>query len=292
VIPDRRVLFIVGSGRSGTTLVYEILCCDPAAAWISNYSQRLTRLARLHPRAPSGFKGSTTRFAVRPVEGYRLYDRVRARAGGAYDGVLTGQDCSDREVGALRRAIARHLSRRSADYFVSKNTRNTRRVGYLAAALPEATFVHVVRHPVAVVGSMLAVPFFDDVRIWWLGGARVAELVARGHDRSLLAAEVWLRETAACDAALSTVPESRRAVVHYEDFVDDPIDEVSSVLELVDREPSPSLVRQIKARAISNRNGPTMSRLTVEQQASIWSVVGDRAARYGYSLGDPGRLAQ
>lgn len=289
---DKPILFVVGSGRSGTTLLYEILCSDPTATWVSNYSQRAAKLAGLHPHGPTAFKGSGSRLAVRPVEGYRLFDRIRPPStDGRGDAVLSGEDLSDAERLALKRAVDHHLSRRGAWYFVNKNTRNTRRVGYLTAAFPDARVAHVVRHPVAAVGSMLAVPFFDEVRVWWLGGARVADLVSGGLDRTLLAAEVWAREVAACDLALSHMPVGNWTTVYYEELVEDPGPVLSSILSLVGRPWTPTLKRQVEERSLSNRNRTTMSRLTADQQEAIWTVVSEPATRHGYVLGRPDRCA-
>ena len=35
-----RVAFLVGAGRSGTTLLYKLLCLHPQVAYISNYENR------------------------------------------------------------------------------------------------------------------------------------------------------------------------------------------------------------------------------------------------------------
>src|SRR6266511_4315156 len=53
---DLAPLFIVGAPRSGTSLLYKLLCLHPRAAWISNWGRRapgqpaLAMLNRLAPR--------------------------------------------------------------------------------------------------------------------------------------------------------------------------------------------------------------------------------------------------
>ena len=271
-------------------MIFEILCSDPGAAWVSNYSQRLPALGRLHPPVPGAFKGSSSRLSVRPVEGYRVFDRVRSLAGDESDGgVLTSEALSEEERTALVRVLRHHLARPGARFFINKNTRNTRRVGYLSAAFPECRVVHVIRHPIAAVGSMLAVPFLDDVRVWWLGGERVADLVASGHDRTLLAAEIWIREVTACEQALSEIPEDRWRTVYYEDFVADPLPGLEAVLALIGAQLSSEVVDQASRRAPGNRNVATMRSLTGAQQELIWGVVNERALRHGYTFGSSDR---
>src|SRR6266542_5558719 len=56
---DLAPLFIVGAPRSGTSLLYKLLCLHPRAAWISNWARRapgvpaVVLLNRLAPRMPA-----------------------------------------------------------------------------------------------------------------------------------------------------------------------------------------------------------------------------------------------
>lgn len=286
------VLFLVGSGRGGTTVIYEAICSHPAAGWISNYSQRFPPAARLHPRRPMASKESGTRYLPRPVEGYRIFDAARHGRGASagcstLDGILGKQDLSARERTRLRRAVAQHVAPRHVEFFVNKNTRNTRRVGYLAAAFPEARFVHVVRHPLAAVASLLAVDFFDDIDAWWLPDTTVADLVDRGSPPELVAAEIWARETSACTQALSTIPADVQLLLHYERFATDPEASAAEILCLVDETLTPAVTRLLASRGVSNRNATSIGRVSAEQQARVWERVSDIAEAHGYRVDDP-----
>ena len=58
VTPDQSApLFIVGAPRSGTSLLYKLLCLHPQAAWISNWSRRAPGVA-----AVAGFNRVALRF--------------------------------------------------------------------------------------------------------------------------------------------------------------------------------------------------------------------------------------
>lgn len=283
-VDGKPVLFLVGSGRSGTTLLYELLCVHPAAAWISNLSQRRPALARLHPARPTAFKGDRRRWTPRPVEGYRLYDRVRPDSSAAprRDGDrLVAADLSPRERADLRAAVAAHLRPARARFFVNKNTRNTRRVGYLAAAFPEARFVHVVRNPIATVSSLARVAFFRQLHAFWRDGRPVSELIADGEAPELLAAELWTSETRSCRTELDDLDPQRVLVVRYEELVTDPVATLAAAAGLVGETVHPAMLEEIEARGVADRN-TAGGGLPAHLVPAVWDIVAGEAARFGY----------
>jgi len=104
---DLAPLFIVGAPRSGTSLLYKLLCLHPRAAWISNWGRRapgqpaLAMLNRLAPRLPAtrrrawfGADGGNAyvygrprplveRLFPMPVEGEPVYRRCGVGCGAA-----------------------------------------------------------------------------------------------------------------------------------------------------------------------------------------------------------------
>ncbi|MCO5321151.1 MAG: sulfotransferase [Microthrixaceae bacterium] len=282
-------MFIVGSGRSGTTLLYELVCSHPASSWVSNYSQRVSAFARVHPSVPAAHKDAAarralSRLAVRPVEGYRLFDRVRpdSERGPTGDGGLRASDITPREVASLRRAVAQHQAPGRVDFFVNKNTRNTRRVGYLAAAFPDARFVHITRHPLATARSLARVDFFRSLPIFWESKGTVAERLASGVEPEVLAAEFWNRETSLCREALLALENERVLEIHYEDLVTEPRQVLESVFNHVGETTPHSTQAVLEGRGVSNRNTAALHESGSETATAVWRVVGDVAAAYGY----------
>ncbi len=124
---DLAPLFIVGAPRSGTSLLYKLLCLHPRAAWISNWARRapgvpaVVLLNRLAPRMPAtrrrtwfGSDGASAyvygrpralveRLFPMPVEGEPVYRHCGIGTGAA--GV------PERQTAALRRSFAREQGR-------------------------------------------------------------------------------------------------------------------------------------------------------------------------------------
>src|SRR4051812_4787008 len=108
-----RPVFLVGVGRSGTTVLYEMLAGHCDFAWFSNYTERAPRLPQLAALstlyAPAGLKGRPARLMPRPVEGYRLWDGCTPPFAGPSEAPLTEADVTDGAVRRTRRLIAAHL---------------------------------------------------------------------------------------------------------------------------------------------------------------------------------------
>ena len=226
-----RPVFVLGTGRCGSTLVHEVLARHEETGFVTNLDD--LRLApssawqnRLWRRLPADVtrKGGT-RFA--PSEGYRVLAREVSPM--IVDPVrdLHARDATpwlrDRLVGFVE-----DRSRRlDAPVFLHKFT-GWPRAGLLRACFPDAVFVEVVRDGRAVANSWLQMP-------WWRGHRAPAEWnfgplppdlerLWLEHDRSfpVLAALSWRRLMTAYDEARAEVPPERWHRVRYEDVVDAP----------------------------------------------------------------------
>jgi len=272
-------LFVTGTGRSGTTACYEFLCSHPDTTWLSNWSQRLPPLARLHPRGTeAGKERPGARWTFRPVEGYVVFDR--ALVGDGPHQVAR----SPERLRALRRALDHHRvpgRRDQPPVLVSKNTRNSRAVPTLDALYPDARFVHLVRDPVATVASMVRVAFFPTITIEWEGvPTLVADAVARGADPIELAARIWEEETRIAATDLAGLAPDRVWHLRYEDLVASPRDSLAALCGFAGLDPArhPGFDRRA-AEMAPRTGGPPPDPTGV---ATVWSVCGPTAATVGY----------
>jgi Sulfotransferase family len=232
-------LFIVGAPRSGTSLLYKLLCLHPAAAWISNWSRRapgvapvaaLNRLARRpSPARRSVWFGSDTanayvygrrrslreRLYPMPVEGEPLYRHCGVGQG------PTGQPAEDRQAACLRRTFANLQRWSGGRVLISKRIANNQRIPFLAAAFPGARFLHLIRDGRAVAYSLSRVDWWEDGVVWWYGDTP-RHWRERGGDPWELVATHWVRELTSIEEGLTTVAPDRRLELRYEILVDDP----------------------------------------------------------------------
>ncbi|HYN99137.1 MAG TPA: sulfotransferase [Actinomycetota bacterium] len=233
-------LFLVGAPRSGTTLVYKMLCLHPETAWISNWNRvapgmrslsALNRFAPLMPNARhrawfgensnayvyGAGRGLRQRLVPAPVEGEPLF----RRAGLGEAEITSPADVPLESVEALRKAF-RAIQRYSGGmYFVNKRVANNRRIPLLAEAFPTARFLEIVRDGRSVAQSLSTVDWWPNSRIWW-NGVTPLEWEAEGRDPWELCARSWVEELKVTSRGLSFVAPSKVMKVAYEDFVSQP----------------------------------------------------------------------
>ena len=215
-------LFVVGSGRSGTTVVLAGISCAPGVmaiprlagrvAWATGMAARMTR----HQVGPSSWRRPSPESTA-----------IFSEAG------LT----QDLQV-SLRRSVSKcdestlHMERMAQRFnsirvhgnvgtVVVKNTAACARVPILATTFPRAAFVHVLRHPGWVIDSLLQTRFWTDMTLWW-DGRTVAEY-AHANKMSLetVAARHWSKQVTSLSRDLGDLAESRSLIIRYEKFVQD-----------------------------------------------------------------------
>lgn len=228
-----RPLFVVGCGRSGTTLVYEMLCGHERLGWFSTYTDRwpgVPQLAMLsRPYSAMRQRGPVPRRLPMPSEGYRIWDRCCLQPIERRSQPLFADDAHPTERERLTAAIFSHLRCQGRERFVNKNTRNARRVGWLTALLPAAKVIHVLREPRATVSSLLNVAFWRDLRLHWRDNRSTAELLADGVAPEVLAAELWRNDVARARADGERLGSERYLEVRYEAFLSRPREQLERI---------------------------------------------------------------
>jgi hypothetical protein len=293
---DVRFVFVLGTGRCGSSLVHEVLARHPGVGFLSNLEDRLAAppiagrwngpLFRILP--PSFSAKGRPRFA--PSEGYRILERRVSPAVCAPIRDLTENDATP----WLARRFAAFFEQRArvqrAPLFLHKFT-GWPRARFIRAALGDVTFVHVVRDGRAVASSLVQMP-------WWRGWAgpegwgwgRLPEPLEKAWETSgrsfpVLAALEWKILLDAFDEARSTVPSPRWHEIRYEDFVADPRAVTGRILEAVELPWTERFERAFgRYRFDPSRADAFRRDLSDEDLRAIEDVVGDDLARRGYDV--------
>ncbi|MDQ3991058.1 MAG: sulfotransferase [Actinomycetota bacterium] len=217
--------FIVGCGRSGTTLLGMLV---GAHSRVDYLLEPYHRWAVVDPDTDTP----------------HLYFRTSTRW------ILTSADVTARTRDRYRRVFPARPGR----LLVEKNPNNTVRIGYLRALAPEARYVHIARDGASVARSIAGVARREDPTIsgkpgfrWWWGAddARWTALVLDserfGHfprevtrlvtheERGLAEWIVSMREMERFEDELG----DRLLTVRYEDLVTHPEETLSAVLEFL-----------------------------------------------------------
>src|SRR5215218_1994673 len=227
-------VFLIGTGRCGSTLVHELLACHPGVGFISNLEDRVPGvppIARrsanaLYRRAPASLRG-TKGFRYAPSEAYRALAREVSSTITEPSRDLLAADAIPWLAGRFQAFFASRAAAQRTPVFLHKFT-GWPRAGFIAAVLPEARFINVVRDGRAVVASGLKTPWWRGHRgpeQWpWgpLPPEYAAEWEASGRSFVLLAGLGWKLLMDAYASARDLVPADRWLDVRFEDVLADP----------------------------------------------------------------------
>jgi omega-hydroxy-beta-dihydromenaquinone-9 sulfotransferase len=248
--PDDRVAFLVGAGRSGTTLLYKLLCLHPQVAYISNYESRFDWFPdgiaaravawQLDPKIRAWFnRGGNAYFIDRPWfkkvfptphEGESVFNACGLPLTPGRDEVPQA-----RTAASLRRRFERIRRRAGAAVFLSKRTANNRRIRQLEAIFPTARYVHLVRDGREVARSLSTVGWWDNHKVWW-DGRTPLEMEQLGESRLEICARNWVRELEELREQLADIEPGRVLLLRYEELLADPLRNLERVLRFLDVE--------------------------------------------------------
>ena len=277
-------VFIVGCGRSGTTLVYDTLAAHEAFAWISNWTDRSGRpeLAAFHGIFRKVRRGelASRRGMPRPSEGYRLLDRaldLRLDTGVLDEAAATPER-------AARAICVADTHRRfgQAPVFLNKNTRNARLLGMLGAIFPDALLVHVLRSPLDAISSLVEVSWWPTLPLWTHSGATPRDVAASHEEEVAIAAGLWCAETTAAREVGARYAD-RYMEIRYEDFLADPSGVTQGLLDRIGLAPTPAFARTMDHLTVRQRVDSHRERLTVREQQLAWERVQQVAGDFSYT---------
>lgn len=282
-------IFLIGSGRSGSSFLAEVLSNHPDVAYLTFLSNRFPYRPRYNRFVLRGLKVPGINLLLRHrfgiVEAYRFWD---AHAPGFSEPTrdLLAADLTERTRSSLRRAVAANLVPGRRRFF-AKIT-GWGRIGFLNEVFPDAIFIHLVRDGRDVANSLLQVDFWRG----WHGPQnwRFGELSSHNQqlwekfDRSFvaLAGICWRILVNSVEEARDQAEPGRFLEVRYEDFVDDPIIVLRQILSKCKLDPTPQFFREFNPSDVRDASGKHRRDLTDRQQKILATVTREPRKRYDY----------
>jgi omega-hydroxy-beta-dihydromenaquinone-9 sulfotransferase len=237
-----RLVFVLGTGRCGSTLVEEVLCRHPSVGFVSNLEDRFNLPVGagrwngpLYRRLPAAVT-QKSRLRYAPSEAYRVLSREVSPLLASPPRDLLAGDVTPWLESRFRSFFTERARAQSTDTFLHKFT-GWPRSGFIRGVFPSARFIHVVRDGRAVANSWLQMA-------WWLGyegpdhwqwGPLPADLAAEweesGKSFVVLAGLLWKMLIDAFDLARKEIPAADWLEVRYEDVAASPRTAFAKMLE-------------------------------------------------------------
>jgi hypothetical protein len=288
-------VFLISNGRSGSSLMQEILCRHPEVAFISNLEDRIPSLPPSASRfnnpiyrrvPPTMTRKGRVRFA--PSEAYRILTRQVSAMVADSVRDLVASDAEPWVARKFRSFFEERASAQGRDVFLHKFT-GWPRTGFTTAIFPQARFINVVRDGRSVVASTL--------RSFWgwpgfrgpehlhspLPQAYLEEWEASGRSFPLLSGLVWKMRMEVFAKARQLVPPEQWLDVRFEDVLDTPQDQFKLMLDFMglnhDKEFDASLT---KVNLQSNQKESFKRELDPHSVALLESSLGELLQEWGY----------
>ena len=269
-------IFVVGTGRSGSTVFFDIFAKHRNVAWLSSLARsfpdrpELNRLLLQLRGLPLADRVLDRYFG--PSEAYPFWDRNCPGFSNPYRDLLA-DDVTPAAAERIRKVLARMVSPLRS-YFVAKIT-GWPRVRYLREIFPEAVFIEVTRNPCATVSSLLAVPFWDGWRgpPNWRRGPLPADLDAlwRNENESFvaLAAIEFVMVERAMTACRNSLAGQQLHAVEYSRLCADPVKVFREVTAFCGLECPTSFEQAIRRFRLVDRDDQWRDRLSTDQQSIL-----------------------
>lgn len=298
---DDRVVFLLGSGRSGTTLLYKLLAAHPSVGYLSNYQSRLPALpafAWLHRiprnsltmkrRAWFGGQGNAyfegrrqlSQFWIpSPAEAESVFERAEIPHTPP-EGFVLGEPGLSR----IRDTFRGTLEYGGGDVLLCKRTANNRRVAVLRQAFPRCKFIHLVRDGRSVADSLVKVGWWADHQLFW-AGKTPRELKAEGANELHIAARNWVEGMHQIERGLQQIEADGKYTLRYEQLLADPHGELRKLLKFmgVQAYADPEFEAFITSLSIKPVEASWRRKWSAADCETVTALQRDTLARWGYA---------
>ncbi len=278
--PMREPIFVVGTGRSGSTAFFDCFARHPGVAWLTRLAsenpERLWRNRLLMKARSYTILDHLIGNHYGPSEAYPFWDYVFPGFSNPYRDLLA-EDVTPASAARARESVARVVTH-SRNRFLAKIT-GWPRIRFLREIFPKAYFIEVARDPCATASSLLEVPFWDGWRgpSSWRRGPLPGDLATIWHREqesfvALAALECVIVERA-IEQCRVTLPPTQFLRVSYSDFCEDAVAVFRNATAFCGLEWPASFERSIRQMRFVNQSEKWRRNLSDKQQAVLQRVL-------------------
>jgi omega-hydroxy-beta-dihydromenaquinone-9 sulfotransferase len=293
-------VFILGHWRTGTTLLHELLTCDPRHAapstydcfnphhllltrsWLPTLLRRLVPVQRPMDSMAAGWdRPQEDEFALVLLGLPSPYERIAFPNDPLFEDALDPRALPLRTRLAWERTFCRFLRvltlANGERRLIFKSPPHTARVATLLKLYPEAKFIHIVRDPYAIYASTLNLwrTFFTTHGLQPPSWEELPEYILK----------TFSRLHRAFANAQQLIPSGNLCELRYEELVRDPVASLEAAyreLALGDFEPARAPVQAYLSRVHGHESAKHL--LTTEERRAVNDRWAAYFQQYGYTI--------
>lgn len=284
-----RPIIVISPGRSGSTIVSEILFAHPLLGGPTNYTEwypnlpwfsALSRLSNNDFWSIRGEKAQYQRTALlnnivpRPAESWSLWQKMTRGDIDFSRDFLLYKRASEVEKQTIRRTFDEMLTLQGKQRLALKLT-GPARLEYLHSIFPDAYFINIVREPTATVTSLLNTKFWQEQgtqQLWWRGAYSRKEL----NTYNAIAKNPVAGTAFQLNKILTTTKEEQARVnanmltIQYEQFLSNPKYAIHSIMSFCHLSNDQRIDEKMERTVFSNRQLASKISMTSRQTIERW----------------------
>lgn len=267
---EKPIIFF-GVGRSGTTVISEVIFQHEDLAWHSNYQELFPKFAGINYLRRAfdnkwwraiGINTQNSRsfknfMLFRPIERYDFWNALIGERRDFTRGFLLNETATTEERGHIRTQLAKMVKYQNRKRLALKFT-GPARLEYLMSIFPDAQFVNIVRDPVAIIRSWLEVHWNLQIteQLWWRGAYTNEELAKADqlHKNKFLFATFQYKKLKETEQAEIKKMRPDIYTVSYENFTQHPKESTNNILQFLHLPQSKLIDKFLNKVIITNRN--------------------------------------
>ena len=284
-------IFIIGTGRCGSTIFHNIFAHHPHVAWLSAFCEK-------YPQKPYLNKWFMKAIDIPVVNNYLIKKIPPGEAYDFWELSCKGfsQPCRDLNKHDVTQTSKNQIIENLQNMLTKKRNRllikitGWSRLGFLNEIFEDPIFIHVLRDGRGVVNSLLNVDFW---RGWegpqhWRWGMLNADYQKdwERYNESfvILAAIEWKLILDSIEIGKKELSSNQFLEIKYEDFMDEPIRIFKEAIQFCDLEWTSNFQSKIKQFELKNMNYKWKENLSKYQQQILNEYLSDYLEKYHYKL--------
>ena len=267
-------VILIGFGRSGTSIIADIVLSHSKLAVISNYTAKYPKnkyvnvIRLLYRNKLYNIQGQKkqinktsliNKFSFKSSEAYSFHNFVNNIDFGKK--FLNDVSLSNTEAARIREKYIQIAKYQFKDRLGFKIT-GPSKIKYLNQIFPNAYFVYIQREPLPNIRSFLKVGFYQDRKhdLWWEGNQvyskKELEFVKLNKDRpELIAALQYYKVHEMHQLEIEELGLEKQVItVKYKDFTAQPEEQIERILSFTNLEKDKSIKKFMSNNKIFNRN--------------------------------------
>ena len=288
----KRPIIFIGTGRSGTTVISEIILRHRDLAFPSIYQQVFFRLPEINlvrnlfdNRYWRIFGQSKqlnkvkcfNRYTFRLNEAYAMWRYITGDAVDFDRSFLIGEKATKERVEFIHRYFSKMIQYQNRKRLAFKIT-GPSRIEYLFSIFPDAYFIVLKRKLIPTISSFLKVDFWKTrglKQLWFTGVYSEKEMKWVNENRGdpLLLTTFQIKKVVEIMELECKKWQPNYIEVNYEDFVQKPKDEIARILDFVRLDKDPACFQYLRENKIYNRNKPNLDYFNPEELKKIQPVL-------------------